>query len=261
MIKDIQLDGFHLRCDVLEKPGAPALLFLNPLAASLEIWDGQIAELGREFTLVRFDARGHGESQVGPLRELSMERLAQDALAVLDAVGIERAHVCGLSIGGMTAMKLATLAPERVNKLILCCTTPYMPTVQTWQERIAIASSQGVAALVDGILQRWFAPRFRAAEPKQVERVRAMLLKTSAAGFVASAAAIRDMDQRETIRAISAPTLVIAGAQDAGIPPAQAELILRAIRGSRLTVLDSAHVPNVEQREAFNATVLEFLKQ
>jgi|HigsolmetaAR205D_1030408.scaffolds.fasta_scaffold00443_3 3-oxoadipate enol-lactonase len=259
MIKLIQLDGFQLRCDILEKPGAPALLLLNPLAASLEVWDGQMADFSREFTIVRFDARGHGQSQPGPLRELTMEQLSQDALAVLDAFGIKRAHICGLSIGGMMAMQIATRYPERVASLVLCCTTPYMSTA-AMRERIEIAATRGVVALVDGILERWLTERFRTAEPKEVARLREMLLQTSAAGFIASAAAIRDMDQRETIRAIQAPTLVVAGAHDPGMPPAQAEQILSAISGSRLTILDAGHLPNVEQREAFNSTVLEFLR-
>jgi 3-oxoadipate enol-lactonase len=256
----VELDGLRLRCDVMEKAGAPALLLLHPLAANLAIWDPQIEVLRQHFTLVRFDARGHGESSPGPITEPTMKQLAKDAIAVLDGLGIERVHLCGLSIGGMVAMQAATSWPERVSKLILCATTPYMPSVEMWQERIDTVLRDGVAPLVDGILGRWFTPRFHAEAPGEVDRVRAMLLRTSAQGYAANAAAIRDMDQRESIRAISAETLVIAGAHDPGVPPATAEALAKAIPNARLSILDSAHLPNVEQRTEFNSTVLEFLR-
>ncbi len=256
----VEIDGLRFRCDVIEKARAPALLLLHPLAANLRIWDPQIEALRQHFTLVRFDARGHGESSPGPLEELTMKQLAQDALAVLDAVGIERAHFCGLSIGGMIGMQVATAWPERVDKLVLCATTPFMPGIEMWQERIETVLREGIAPLVDGILGRWFTPRFHAEAPDDVERVREMLLKTSAQGYVGSAAAIRDMDQRESIRGITAETLVIAGAHDPGATPAIAEAMTNAISNARMSILDSAHLPNIEQHSQFNATVLEFLR-
>lgn len=259
-MKFVELDGFRLRYDVIEKTGAPALLLLHPLAANLTLWDPQVEELRQHFTLVRFDARGHGDSTPGPTAELTMKQLAQDAVAVLDAAGIARAHVCGLSIGGMVAMQMATSWPARVDKLVLCATTPFMPTAEMWQERINTVRREGVAPLVDGILGRWFTPRFHAEAPEEVNRVRAMLLRTSPQGYVSSAAAIRDMDQRESIRSISAETLVIAGAHDQGASPAVAEAMAKAIPNARLEILDSAHLPNIEQRAKFNSTVVEFLR-
>src|SRR5690606_29891295 len=135
------------------------------------------------------------------------------------AVGIKRAHFCGLSIGGMIGMQVATAWPERVDKLVLCATTPFMPGAEMWNERIDTVRRQGIAPLVDGILGRWFTPRFHAEAPDDVARVREMLLKTSAQGYVGSASAIRDMDQRESIRSIRAETLVIAGEHDPGATP------------------------------------------
>ena len=116
----------QLRCEHSPRPGAPALLLLNPLGASLEIWDDSLAALSERFELVRYDVRGHGESTTGSKTELTMEQLARDALAVLDSCGIARAHLCGLSLGGMTAMQIATLWPDRVLKIALCSTAPYM---------------------------------------------------------------------------------------------------------------------------------------
>ena len=256
----ISVGDVSLRCDVRVRADAPALLLLNPLAASLEIWDEQVEVFASHFTVVRFDVRGHGGSSIGTSAELSMEQLARDALAVLDAFDISRAHLCGLSIGGMIAMKLATLWPARVDRLILCATTPYMPTPEMWQSRIDTALSHGVASLVDGILQRWFTSEFHASHPDEVERVRQMLLKTTPQGYAASAAAIRDMDQRESIRNIGARTLVLAGERDAGAPPADARNWSTAIADARLHILNAAHVLNVEQSSAFNAAVLGFLQ-
>jgi 3-oxoadipate enol-lactonase len=259
MFRTVQVDDAVLRYEVRVKPGAPTLLLLNPLAASLEVWDAQL-ELAQDFTLIRFDARGHGESTLGSTAELKIEDLARDACAVLDAAKIERAHLCGLSIGGMAAMSVATNTPSRVQKLVLCATTPYMPTRDMWQSRIDTARREGLRNLIDGVLQRWFTPKFHEANPVEVDRVRGLLMKTNPLGYVASAAAVRDMDQRDSIKRISVPTLVIAGAHDPGAPPSQGELITQAVRGSSMVVLESAHLPNIEQSVAFNSAVRSFLR-
>jgi 3-oxoadipate enol-lactonase len=259
MFNTVQIDGAAIRYEVREKPGAPALLLLNPLAASLEIWDAQLEDLGKDFTLIRYDARGHGGSAVGNKAELAIADLANDARAVLAAAGIKRAHLCGLSIGGMAAMQMATLWPDCVEKLVLCATTPYMPPAQMWQDRIETALRQGISSLIEGALQRWFTPQFHASRPEEIERVRSMLMRTDPKGYAASAAALRDMDLRSSLANIAAPTLVIAGAHDPGVPPAQAEGITNSIRGSGLLVLDAAHLPNIEAAAAFNAAVKQFL--
>src|SRR3954464_10284433 len=132
MLRTVRVDDAVLPYEVRSGSGGPALFLLNPLAASLEIWDAQL-ELEKDFTLIRFDPRGHGESTVGSKAELSIEDLARDASAVLDDAGIQRAHICGLSIGGMAAMNIASHSPSRVQKLLLCATTPFMPTREMWQ--------------------------------------------------------------------------------------------------------------------------------
>jgi len=258
MFRTVKVDDAVLRYEVRGGSGRPALFLLNPLAASLEIWDAQL-ELEREFTLIRFDPRGHGGSTLGSKAELTIEDLARDALAVLDAAAIERAHICGLSIGGMMAMNMAVRFPARVQKLLLCATTPYMPTREMWQARIDTARRDGLKDLVDGIVQRWFTPAFHDSNPGEVQRVRGLLMKTDRLGYAASAAAVRDMDQRESIKHISAPTLVIAGAHDPGVPPSQAETIINAVKGSTLKVLESAHLPNIEQAGLFNSALKQFL--
>lgn len=241
------------------RPGAPALLMLNSLGASLEMWDDQLVELSERYELIRYDMRGHGKSGAGSNKELTMEQLARDALAVLDACGVARAHLCGLSIGGMVSMHIATFWPDRVLKVALCSTSPYMPPRENWQSRIQTVTAQGMAPLVEGILARWFTPEFRASQPAQIERVRAMLLGTDPAGYAACAAAIRDMDQRVTIKTITAKTLVIGGAKDPTTTPADAELIAGSILDAKLVMLEAAHLSNIERADEFTSTLLEFL--
>lgn len=258
-MKVVTTEDAQLCCEHLLRPGAPALLLLNPLGTSLEIWDDQLAPLGERYELIRFDARGHGKSTTGSKRALTIEQLARDALAVLDACGIARAHLCGLSIGGTTAMQVATHWPDRVLKIALCSTSPYMPTRETWNTRIDTVLKQGIAPLVDGILQRWFTAPFREAHPEQVARIRTMLLSANPEGYAACTAAIRDMDQRETIKTITAKTLVIGGTQDPGTTPADAALIASSIAGAQLVMLEGAHLVNIERADEFTDALLDFL--
>ena len=258
-MKLVKTEDAELRCEHVLRPGAPALLLINSLGCSLEMWDDQLEALSERYELIRFDARGHGKSTVGSRAELTMEQLANDALAVLDACGVARAHLCGLSIGGMTAMQIATQWPDRVLKIALASTSPYMPPRDMWEQRIALVRAQGMAPLIDGILGRWFTPEFRSAQPQQVERIRAMLMETDPRGYVALSTAIRDMDQREMIKAITAKTLVIGATRDPSITPQHAELIASSIPDARLVMLEAAHLSNVECASEFTTTLLEFL--
>lgn len=257
-MKVVTTEDAELRCEHLLQPGAPALLLMHPLGASLEIWDDQVAALSERYELIRFDIRGHGKSTPGSRTELTMEQLARDALAVLDACGVARGHLCGLSIGGMIAMQTATQWPDRVLKVALCSTSAYMPPRETWQTRIDTVRKEGVAPLVDGILGRWLTPPFRETHPEAVERVREMLSSTAPQGYAAAAAAIRDMDLRESIRSITAKTLVIGGTEDPGTTPEHASLIASSIPGAELTMLAAAHLVNMECAEALNRRLLEF---
>lgn len=249
----------HLRYEHTARPGAPALLFLNSLGASLEMWDDQIETMSERYEVIRYDARGHGQSTPGSDSAVDMQQLARDAMAVLDACGVARAHLCGLSLGGMTAMQIASTWPDRVLRIALCNTSPYLPPRDGWDARIRTVNEQGMSAMVESTLQRWFTPAFHQAEPERVDRVRQMLLACQPQGFAACAAAIRDMDQRESIKTITAKTLVIGGSKDTGTPPAEAELIARFIPEAKLVMLDAAHLSNIERAADFNATLLEFL--
>jgi 3-oxoadipate enol-lactonase len=258
-MKLIQSQDAELRCDHTPRPGAPALLLLNPLGTSLEIWDDQFEPLSERYELIRYDKRGHGKSTLGSRSELTVEDLARDAIAILDACGIARAHLCGLSVGGMTAMRVATLWPDRVLRIAICNSSAHMPPRENWQSRIETVRKQGMSALVETVIDRWFTQAFRQAQPARVQRVRDMLLATDPNGYAAVCAAIRDMDQRASIRDITATTLVIGGTHDPAATPEHVEQLARSIQGAKLVMLDAAHVSNIESTAEFNDTLLEFL--
>lgn len=258
-MKHITSHDAQLRVDHTPRPGVPALLLLNSLGTSLEMWDDQLEALSERYELIRFDARGHGKSTVGEHQEATLDLLAGDALAVLDACGIARAHLCGLSLGGMIAMHIARQWPDRVLKAAFCNTSPYMPPRETWDARIQTVTTQGTAALSEGTLGRWFTAEFRQAHPEKVDLVRTMIEATTPEGYAACCAAIREMDQREAIRGIAAKTLVIGGTQDTSTSPAQAELIASSIPEAKLVMLEAAHLSNIERAAEFTATLIEFL--
>jgi 3-oxoadipate enol-lactonase len=257
-MQSVTVGDATLRYEHAPRPGAPALMLLNSLGTSLEMWDDQISELQQHFEVVRYDVRGHGKSTVSHGTELTLDQLGRDALAVLDACGIARAHLCGLSLGGMTVMQIARHWPDRVLKIALWNRSEHMAPPENWNFRAQLVLSQGMTAVTEGVLTRWFTPAFRQAEPERVDRIRQMLLSTQPAGYAACCAAIRDMDLRDDIKSIDATTLVIGGTKDPGTPPANSELIAASIPGAQLKLLDAAHLSNIEQAQEFSATILGF---
>jgi 3-oxoadipate enol-lactonase len=256
---ELMINGerFNIRIDGADS--APALLLSNSLSTNLSMWDGQIADWATRFRVIRYDSRGHGAS-AAPDRPYSIAELGRDALAVLDALKIQRAHFCGLSKGGMVGMWLATHAADRLNKVVLANTAARMAPPNLWNARIQTVKAGGMEAIVDGTLQRWFSPAWLAIKPTSLGDVRKMILATPALGYAGCCAAIRDMDQREAIRQITNPVLVISGAQDPATPPAAAKQIHESIRGSKLVSLDAAHLSNLEKPAEFTKAVADFLK-
>ena len=256
-ILEIFGEPFNVRLDGPED--APALVLSNSLSSDLTMWEAQVAEWCKHFRVLRYDQRGHGRSVVseGPY---SIERLAQDALAIMNHVGIAKAHWCGLSMGGMVGMWILTHARQRIDRAVLANTAAHMGPPELWNGRIRTASKGGMEALVDATIQRWFTRRFIDTAHDEIVRMRAMILATPVAGYKACCSAIRDMDQREAIRSVTNPTLVIVGEHDPATTPEAGRLIHEAIRGSKLVTLDAAHIGNMEQPQAFTEAVLEFLR-
>jgi 3-oxoadipate enol-lactonase len=254
----IDADGCPLWVEIEGPPRAPVLMLSNSLGTDLHMWDAQAARFAQTFRLVRYDRRGHGRSGV-PAGPYGMERLARDALAIADGLGLRKFHWCGLSLGAMEGIWLAANAPERIDRLVLANTSSHFPDPEIWNEGIKAIAARGLAALADRIVALWFSPQFRAGAPEAVAAMRAMLLATPAEGYAACCAAIRDMDHRDLLKRIGAPTLVIAGRHDQATPVAAAQFIHSRIAGATLTVLDAAHISNVEQPTPFFDAVLEFL--
>jgi 3-oxoadipate enol-lactonase len=235
-----------------------ALVLSNSLGTTQEMWDAQAQALAGDFDIIRYDHRGHGSSPVPP-GPYSLADLGGDVLALLDERGIERTSFCGLSLGGMVGMWLAEHAPERIDRLVLCCTATHMEA-GIWAERIASAREAGsVEPLADATMERWFTPRFRAERPDVVARFRAMVAGTPVEGYVACAQAIVGMAIEHGLGSITAPTLIVAGAHDPSTPPEQGEAIAQAIPGARLVVVDAAHMANVEQADRVTGLIREHL--
>ena len=244
---------------VLEGPeDAPVLVLSNSLGSTLEMWDDQAPVLRERFRLLRYDQRGHGDSPVpsGPYR---IEDLGRDALALLDRLQIENASFCGLSIGGLVGMWLASEAPERIERLVLCCTAARFDP-EMYEARARKVRAEGVGSVADVVLERWFTPEFRAARPETVGSAGSMLRGTPSEGYAGCCEALRDADLRSRLGEIRAPTLVIAGAEDPAATVDQAEEIRDSIPEARLVVIEAAHLANIEKPEAVTREILEHLE-
>ncbi len=249
-------DG-RLHYQVEGRDDAPWLILSNSLGTTLDMWAPQMPAL-QGFRVLRYDTRGHGKSAI-PSAPCSIAQLGKDVIALMDALGVTRAHFCGLSMGGMTGMWLGIHQPKRIDRLVLCSALPYLGAPDVWNARIAKVQGEGMASIVPAVIDRWFTQAFQQRAPAQVEQVRRMLLNCDPAGYTANCAAVRDMDQRDGVAAITAPTLIIAGKHDQSVPPADAKKLTGEIAGARFVELNAAHLTNWEAAEAFTAELLGFL--
>ncbi len=253
-----QLKGLRLHYELDGDARLPVLMLCNSLGTTLDMWAPQMPAFLAHFRVLRYDTRGHGQSEVTP-GEYSIAQLGADAVALLDHLQLERVAFCGLSMGGMTGMWLGVNRPERVSRLVLCNTGAKIGDAALWKTRIDAVRSGGMAAVTPAVIDRWFTARFQRLAPRDVEQVRAMLLATSVDGYAANSAAVRDMDQRADLARIDTPTLVVAGTYDGSTPPELGRDVAQSIPGARYVELDAAHLSNWEQSGAFTAAVLSFL--
>lgn len=225
----------------------PVLVLPSSLGTTTELWDRNVGYWFGTFRLLRYNQRGRN----------SIEQLGRDLLELLDESGADRISVCGVSLGGATAMWVAANAPERVDRLVLACTSARFGEPEPWLDRAAIVREQGLEPIADSIVARWFTARER---PEVVARFRELLVETPREGYAACCEALAAWDFRDRLAMIQAPTLVIAGAEDPATPPEHAELLAGGIPEAKLAVLpDAAHLANVEQAETFSNAVLEHL--
>jgi len=258
-LADVNGTTLHYRFDGPEH--RPVVMLSNSLASDLSTWNLQIQPLAEAgYRVLRYDSRGHGQSVVPP-GPYTMEMLTADAVGLMDSLGLEKVHFCGLSMGGMVGQELGTRYGERLISLMLCDTSAYIGPPEIWDERIAAVREKGMAAVADATIERWFTGPGRERLPDEVQKVHQAILSTPPDGFCACSIAIRDMDLRESIRTVSVRTLVVVGEQDPGTPVSASELIHERIANSALQIIpDAAHFVQVEQAGLFNDTLLAFLE-
>jgi 3-oxoadipate enol-lactonase len=244
-----QLDGHGNR---------PVLILSNSIATTLHMWDGQIDALAKSFRVLRYDTRGHGASDASA-GAYSLDRLGRDVIELMDALEIDRAHFCGLSLGGFVGQWLGYRAPERIDHLVLSNTSPYLGPIPQWDDLIArVLRDQDMEAMADMFLGNWFPPQLARDDPDTINRFREMILSTPAQGLAGCFAVVRDADLRRSNSLIATPTLVIGGVDDTVTLAAHSRDIADAIPGSRLVLLPGVHMLNVERQEAFLEAVIGF---
>lgn len=257
----IEANGISLNYRIDGPQDAPWLMLSNSLATNLSMWDGQVAALAEDYRVLRYDQRGHGASEV-TVGDYDFDMLADDAAALMQALGIGQCHFLGLSMGGMTAMGLGLNHPERLRSLIVCNSRADANQAfrDVFDGRILLALEQGMAPLVKPTVERWFTEALRAAAPAFLEDVREMVRTTPPQGYAGCARAVQGIDYMGRLAAIDKPVLFIAGAEDIATPPDGMRAMHAAIAGSEYVELSPAsHLSNLEQPEAFTAAARKFL--
>lgn len=253
---DLPTHRLHYRVDGRE--GAPWLTFCNSLGTDLYMWDPQVDALAAEFRILRYDRRGHGESGTPPGR-YAIADLGGDVLALWDALGVQRSHYCGLSIGGLTAQWLALHAPERVQRVAVAATAAKIGSAESWQARIAQVAQGGLLPLVEGTLERWFTPGYAAAHPLEMDEIVTSFMTTSREGYIGCCEAVGSADFRAALAQLQVPLLAIAGDEDPVCPPGDLLQISTAVPDGHFVKVHGRHICNLESATAFTTALREFL--
>jgi 3-oxoadipate enol-lactonase len=240
------------------RENSPVLLLSNSLGTNLSMWDPQLPELEKYFSVLRYDTRGHGRTTVVP-GPYSFAQLGGDVVALLDALKLEHVHFCGLSMGGMTGLWLGLHAASRVRKLIVCSASAKFGNAELWEKRIATVRQGGMKSISTQVVERWYTSEFRERAPEAVRATLEMIEGTSSEGYVDCCAALRDSDLREDVANIRAPTLIISGTHDLAATPTDGKFLASRIPGAQYSELNAAHLSNVEAPEDFTREVLRFL--
>ena len=256
----VNANGIAFNCDVSGPDGAPWLIFSNSLATNLHMWDPQAGALKNEFRMLRYDQRGHGQTEA-PAGRYTFELLCADVIALMDALGIQRAHWCGVSMGCATGMSLVQTHPDRFDRLALCDNPGRSSpaTHKAWEERIVTAQQGGMPAVLESTMQRWFPPETLQANPPHMDKIRQMILTTPVNGFIGGSAALGDHDFRPLMPQVKNPVLYMTGEKDANNAAAM-KVMQDELPGSNFVVLPGAgHLSNMDQPEMFTRNLREFL--
>ncbi len=246
---------------VTGREDGPVVVLSNSLGSTYQMWNPQVAALEERFRVVRYNIRGHGGSPV-PDGPYSINDLADDLVALLDRLGVGRAHLVGLSLGGMTALRVAARDAERVDRLAVLCTGAQLPPASGWTDRATTVRSGGSGAVATAVVERWFTPKYLSAHPEVRQAAEAMVTATPAQGYAACCEAIAALDLRDELASITAPTLAIAGADDPATPPPKLEEIATGVKnGKLLVVARAAHLANAEQPGIITPALIEHLEK
>jgi 3-oxoadipate enol-lactonase len=246
---------------VTGREDGPVVVLSNSLGSTYQMWNAQVAALEERFRVVRYNIRGHGGSPV-PDGPYSIDDLADDLVALLDRLGVGRAHLVGLSLGGMTALRVAARDAERVDRLAVLCTGAQLPPASGWTDRATTVRSGGSGAVATAVVERWFTPKYLSAHPEVRQAAEAMVAATSAQGYAGCCEAIAALDLRDDLASITAPTLAIAGADDPATPPPKLEEIATGVKnGKLLVVARAAHLANAEQPGIITPALIEHLEK
>lgn len=239
----------------------PPVVLAASLGSDVRMWEPQVETLAAAgFRVIRYDHRGHGRSPA-PAGPYTLDELSLDAVALLDRLGLRRVSWVGLSLGGMVGMWLAEHTPSRVDRLVLCCTSAALGPASMWRERARVARTSGLRALAEPVVDRWLTPGFAAANPDRVRWLRDMMASHSPEGYASCCTAIERMSIVDALSSVTAPTLVIAGADDLSTPPDHGRRIADAVPGARLVVVpDAAHLGNVERPATFTGLIIDHLR-
>ena len=254
---DLPTHRLHYRIDGPEGD-RPWLTFCNSLGTDMHMWDAQVADLARDFRILRYDRRGHGRSSA-PQPPYSLADLGEDVIALMDALAIPRTHFCGLSIGGLTGQWLAIHHGGRFDRVVVCATASRIGTAESWNARIAEVRESGLAPLLPVTAERWFTPAFRQHEPEAVDAILSGFVSTSTDGYTGCCAALAKADLRDKLDQIANPLLAISGAEDPVCPPADLSTIAHSVRDGQHLSLPGRHIINVESAGQFNAALRDFL--
>jgi len=238
----------------------PMLVLSNSLGTTFSIWDAQVPEFEKHFRLLRYDMRGHGQSSV-PSPPYSVPELASDVLSLADFLGIDRFHLCGLSVGGMIGMSLAVQSPARLRKLALCSTAAKIGTFESWNTRIEMVRTQGMKEIARATPPRWFTPNFQNSSPRVVAAVVRSIESLNPEGYIGGCCAVRDFDARATVANIDVPVLVISATHDPAAPPSDGHFLAEHIPGARYAEVNASHLSIMEDPQSFTKEVLKFLAE
>jgi 3-oxoadipate enol-lactonase len=256
-VNDTQL---FYRIDGAQDSTAPWLVLSNSLGSDVSMWTPQLVEFSKHFRVLRYDTRGHGHS-AAPQGPYTIEQLTGDVIGLLDHLGIARAHFAGVSMGGLTGVGLGARFADRIDRLVLCNTAAKIGTPEVWVPRAAKARAEGMLALADAVLPRWYTPEFIARNALVMSQVRDVFVHTDKDGYASNCEALNAADLRGEASSIKAPTLVISGTHDLAATPAQGRELAESVPGARYVELNAAHISNVELADEWNKVVLAFLQE